>query len=127
MLISVQFAEPMNDTSACLLNHLLIAQVTELNFFHFAQHHFAVSMLVCVPVLHVLPIGHHTDVLAGQAVLPESLPCGGEPLALHVGLYPKVGEEEEEEDAVHPNEMDPEGNLVVTLFHEVVLANVNGD
>lgn len=84
-------------------------------------------MVVCVPVLHVLPIGHHADVLASRAVLPESLPCGREPLALDVGLYPKVGEEEEEEDAVHPNEVDPEGNLVVALFHEVVLANVNGD
>lgn len=109
----------------CVPHRLLIGQ--ELNFFHFTQHLFAVSMVVCVPVLHVLPIGHHADVLAGQAVLPGSLPCGREPFALDVGLYPKVGEEEEEEDAVHPNEVNPEGNLVVTLFHEVVLADVNGD
>lgn len=111
----------------CLPNRLLIAQVKELNFFHFAQHHFAIGMVVYVSILHVLPVGHHADVLAGWAVLPGLLPCGGKPLALDVGLYPKVGEEEEEEDAVHPNEVDPEGNLVVTLFHEVVLANVNGD
>lgn len=111
----------------CLPSRLLIAQDTQLNLFHFAQHHFAVSVVVCVPVLHVLPVGHHADVLASRAVLPESLPCGREPLALDVGLYPKVGEEEEEEDAVHPNEVDPEGNLVVALFHEVVLADVNGD
>lgn len=84
-------------------------------------------MLVRVPILHVLPVGHHADVLAGRAVLPGPLPRGGEPLALDVGLYPKVGEEEEEEDAVHPDEVDPEGNLVVALFHEVVLADVNGD
>lgn len=83
--------------------------------------------MVCVPVLQVLSIGHHADVLAGQAVLLGPLCHGREPLALDVGLYPKVGEEEEEEDAVYPNEVDPEGNLVVTLFHEVVLADVNGD
>lgn len=80
-------------------------------------------MVVCVPVLHVLPIGHH----AGRAVLLGLPRHGREPLTLDVGLYPKVGEEEKEEDTVHPNEVDPEGNLVVTLFHEVVLADVNRD
>lgn len=110
----------MNDIS--LPKHL-IARLTELDFFHLAQHNFTVGMEVCVPVLHVLPIGHH----AGRAVLLGLLRQGREPLALDVGLYPKVGEEEKEEDTVYPNEVDPEGNLVVTLFHEVVLADVNGD
>lgn len=84
-------------------------------------------MVVRVPILQVFPIGHHGDGFAGGAVLFWLVPYGGEPLALHVGLYPKVGEEEEEEDAIHPNEVDPKGNLVVTLFHEVVLADVDGD
>lgn len=126
-LIFVHCAEPMNDTSVFLLAHLLIAPLTELDFFHFAQQHFAVGVVVCIPVFQVLPIGHHADVHASWAVLLGPLRHGWEPLALDVGLYPKVGEEEEEEDAVYPNEVDPEGNLVVTLLHEVVLADVNGD
>lgn len=107
--------------------HLLIAQLTELDFFHFAQQDFAIGMVVCIPVLYVHAIGHHADVLAGWAVLLDLFRRGREPLALDVGLYPKVGEEEEEEDTIDPNEVDPEGNLIVTLFHEVVLADVNGD
>lgn len=106
---------------------LLISRVTKLDFFYFAQEDFAVGVVVCIPILQVFPVGHHSDRFTGWAVLFCPLLCGREPLASYVGLYPKVGEEEEEEDAVHPNEVDPKGNLVVTLFHEVVLADVNGD
>lgn len=52
---------------------------------------------------------------------------GREPVALYVGLHPKIGEEEEEEKAVHPDQVDPQGDLVVTLLHEIVLADVDGD
>ncbi len=83
-------------------------------------------MVVCVPILQVLPIGHHSDRFAGRAVQFRLAVCDREPLTLYVGLYPKIGEEEEEEDAVHPNEVDPKGNLEVTFLHEVVLADVDG-
>lgn len=112
----------MNDTSDYLYR-IISSPSSELDFFHLGQHNFTVGMVVCVPVLQVLPIGHH----AGRAVLLGPLCRGREPLALDVGLYPKVGEEEKEEDTVDPNEVDPEANLVVTLFHEVVLADVNRD
>lgn len=78
-------------------------------------------------VLQVFPIGHHCDMFTDRTVLFRHLCRGREPLGLDVGLYPKVGEEEEKEDTIDPNEVDPKGNLVVTLFHEVVLADVNGD
>lgn len=89
-------------------------------------------MVVGVPVPQVFPIGHHGDGFAGWAIHFRPVRrCRRrrrrQPLALDVGLYPEVGEEEEEEDAVHPNEVDPNGKLVVTLFHEVVLADVKGD
>lgn len=79
-------------------------------------------------VLQVFAVGHHVDGLAGRAVRLWLLGGRGrQPLALDVGLYPEVGEEQEEEDTVDPNEVDPHGHLVVTLVHEVVLADVNGD
>lgn len=38
-----------------------------------------------------------------------------------------MGEEEEEEGSIDPDEVNPEGYLVVTLLHEVVLADVTTD
>lgn len=48
----------------------------------------------------------------------------GEPLALGVGLVPEVGEEHKEESAVHPDEVDDDGDLVVAALHEVILGSV---
>lgn len=98
----------------------------ELNFLYFSHNSFSISVTVPVPVLQVFPIGCHSDRLIDRAVLFWLGVWGREPLSLYVGLNPEVGEEEEEEHAIHPNEVDPEGNLVVALLHEVVLGDVNG-
>lgn len=112
----------------CLLSLHLVSRVKILDLFHFAHESLAVEVVVGMPVLHVFSIGHHGDGVAGRTVHLWLLGgCGRQPLALDVGLYPEVGEEEEEEDTVHPDKVDPKGNLVVTLFHEVVLADVDGD
>lgn len=111
-----------------LLSLHLVSRVKMLDLFYFAHESLAVEVVVCMPVLQVFTIGHHGAGFAGWTVHLRLLGgCGRQPLALDVSLYPEVGEEEEEEDTVHPNEVDPNGNLVVTLFHEVVLADVNGD
>lgn len=47
-----------------------------------------------------------------------------QPLTLHVSLDPEVGEEHEEEGAVHPDEVEDHGELVVTAVHEVILGSV---
>lgn len=50
----------------------------------------------------------------------------GQPLALYVSLVPEVGEEHKEEGAIHPDEVDEQGDLVVTALHEVILGGVKG-
>lgn len=50
-----------------------------------------------------------------------------QPLTLHVGLDPEVGEEDEEEGAVHPDEVNDGGELEVTAVHKVILSGVEGD
>lgn len=106
----------------------LVSRVKVLNLFYFAHVSLAVKEVVGVPILQVFSIGHHGGGFVGWTVHQRLVGgCGRQPLALDVGLYPEVGEEEEEEDTVHPNEVDPKGNLVVTLLHEVVLADVDGD
>lgn len=72
-------------------------------------------------------IGHYRDVFTGRSVLLRLVICGREPVALYVGLHPKIGEEEEEEKAIHPDQVDPQGHLVVALLHEIILADVDGD
>lgn len=80
-----------------------------------------------IPILGVFPVGHHSVGVTDGAVLLRLVLHDGEPVALDVGLHPKVGEEEEEEDSVNPDEVNPQGNLVVALLHEVVLADMNGN
>lgn len=109
--------------SLCLLS---ISRVNKLDFLYFAQEDFPVGVVVGIPVLMVFAIGHHGDGSADWAVL-IGLVWAGKSFALDVGLHPEVGEEEEEEDAVHPDQVNPQGDLIVTLFHEVVLTDVNGD
>lgn len=82
---------------------------------------------MCHPILQVLAICHYSNIIADEAVLFWFVHCDRRPVPLDVGLYPKMGEEEEEEGTVDPDEVDPQGNLVITLFHEVVLADVNRD
>lgn len=50
-----------------------------------------------------------------------------QPLTLHVGLDPEVGEEDKEEGAIHPDEVNDGGELVVTAVHKVILSGVEGD
>lgn len=84
-------------------------------------------MVMHIPIFQAFAVGHHSDGLAGRAIVFGLVVCEREPVASDVGLHPEVGKEDEEEDAVHPDEVDPQGNLVVALLHEVILADVNGD
>lgn len=52
------------------------------------------------------------------------LNCTGQPLPLGVRVIPEVGEQYEEDGAVHPDEVDDDRILVVAAGHEVVLADV---
>lgn len=79
-----------------------------------------------VPILAAFPVGHHSLGVTDGAILRCLVLNYGKPVALYVGLHPKVGKEEEEEDSINPDKVDPQGNLVVTILHEVVLADVNG-
>lgn len=106
---------------------LLTSRVTRLNFFYFAREDFAVSVMVCFPILQVFTVGHHGNGFIGQTIQLWLILRFRQAVALYVGLHPKVWEKEEEEGAIHPDKMDPQGNLVVALFHEVVLADVNRD
>lgn len=48
----------------------------------------------------------------------------GQPLPLGVRVIPEIGEQDEEDGAIHPDEVDDERVLVVAAGHEVVLADV---
>lgn len=48
----------------------------------------------------------------------------GQPLSLSVRVIPEIGEEHKEDGAIHPDEVDNDGILVVAAGHEVVLADV---
>lgn len=50
---------------------------------------------------------------------------GRKPLALDISLDPEVGEENEEQHAVHPDEVDEYGHLVFAVFNEVILRDVD--
>lgn len=50
----------------------------------------------------------------------------GQPLAFHIGLIPEIGEEDEEEGAIHPDEVKDHRHLVITASHEVILCSVKG-
>ena len=51
----------------------------------------------------------------------------GQTLAFGIRLVPEVGEKYEEDNAIHPDEMDEDWKLVVAGGHEVVLGDVDGD
>lgn len=62
-----------------------------------------------------------------EAVVLGLCPNLGQTLAFGVRLVPEVGEEYEEDDAVNPDEVDEDGELVIAGGHEVVLGDVDGD
>lgn len=51
----------------------------------------------------------------------------GQPFAFGVRMIPEIGEEHEEDGAIHPDEVDDDWVLVVTAGHEVVLGDVQRD
>lgn len=62
----------------------------------------------------------------GLAFLIRLFGTLGQPLAFHVGLVPEVGEEDEEEGAIHPDEVEDHRKLVITAGHEVILCSMEG-
>lgn len=47
-----------------------------------------------------------------------------QPLTLHVSLDPEVGEEDEKQGSIHPNEVNDYRELVVTAVHKVPLGGM---
>lgn len=84
-----------------------------------------VASAITVTFLVVLAIGDHGGPI-GLAVEARLGVLLGQPLSLHVCLVPEVGEEHKEEGAIHPDEVDEQGDLVVTALHEVILGGVKG-
>lgn len=81
--------------------------------------------MVRSPIHLLLAIGNVHDTTVGEAVLLGfAFFRYRQPFAPHIGLHPEVGEQDKEECAVDPDEMDEERYLVVTLLHEVVLGDV---
>lgn len=64
---------------------------------------------------------------AATVVLGCLLSHPGQPFTLGVGLVPKVGEEDEEDGPINPDEVDEDGELVLAAGHEVILGDVDGD
>lgn len=64
---------------------------------------------------------------AATIVLGCLLSHSGQPFALGVGLVPEVGEEDEEDGPINPDEVDEDGELVLAAGHEVILGDVDGD
>lgn len=52
------------------------------------------------------------------------LNCTGQPLSFGIRVIPEIGEQHEEDGAIHPYEVDNERVLVVAAGHEVVLTDV---
>lgn len=55
------------------------------------------------------------------------LRCTGQALALGIRVIPEIGEQNEEDGAVHPDEVDNDWVLVVAAGQEVVLGDVQRD
>lgn len=64
---------------------------------------------------------------AATVVLGCLLSHPRQPFALCVGLVPEVGEEDEEDGPINPDEVDEDGELVLTAGHEVILRDVDRD
>lgn len=79
-------------------------------------------------VLQVCAVSQHghLSTISVAVLLRFSFAADGEPLAFDVSLDPEVGEQDEEQHAVNPDEVDKDGHLVFTVFHEVILRDVDG-
>lgn len=94
----------------------------------------AVLMMYAVAVSHKRgsvsdgrgSVGQRCRRSASFAFLNRLFSALGQPLALDVGLVPEVGEEDEEEGAVHPDKVDDHRHLVITARHEVILCSMKG-
>lgn len=84
--------------------------------------------MVCGAVLQVFAVGQrgHLGSISVTVLLRFVLVADREPLAFNVSLDPEVREENEEDHAVDPDEVDKDGHLVFTVFHEVILRDVDG-
>lgn len=78
-------------------------------------------------VLQVCTVSQHglLGAVSAAVLLGFASAGGGQSLALDVSLDPEVGEEDEEEHAVDPDEVDKYGHLVFAVFHEVILRDVD--
>lgn len=47
-----------------------------------------------------------------------------QPLAFGIRVIPEIGEEQEEDSTIHPDQVDDDRVLVVTAGHEVILGDV---
>lgn len=105
---------------------VLAVNAFPLYLLYFPVHTKPVSV-VHGPVLQVCAVRQYgllcavsVAVLLGFVYLAD-----GESLALDVSLDPEVGEEDEEEHAIDPDKVDEYGHLVFTVFHEVILRDVD--
>lgn len=79
-----------------------------------------------------MPLVSFGFAVSNGTILMETVVLGlchdlGQTLAFGVRLVPEVGEERKEDDAVNPDEVDEDRELVIAGGHEVVLGNVDGD
>lgn len=104
----------------------LVFWLAHLNLLHFTIVGKSISV-VHIAVFQVFAIGHnHRLNHSGNAILfGFVLIRNRQSLALYVGLDPEVWEEDEEKHAVEQDEMNEEGNLEFTLFHEVILRDMD--
>lgn len=97
-----------------------------LYLLHFPVHGKPVSV-VRAAVLQVRAVSQYgrLGTISAAILLGFVVAADREPLALDVSLDPEVGEEDEEQHAVHQDEVDEYGHLVFTVFHEVILRDVD--
>lgn len=99
-----------------------------LHFFYFPVCRKSIGMMD-FPVFQMFLMIRSADHPVRHTVLLWYLfsNCGGwETLALDVRLDPKVGEQQEEQHAIDPDEVDPDGDLVIAVLQKVILRDVNG-
>lgn len=111
---------------ALLAADVLLFPPVPLHLLYFPIHSKPVSV-VRSAVLQVCAVRQHGLLRAVSAAVLLGFVwfTDGEPIALDVSLDPEVGEEDEEEHAVDPDEVDENGHLEFTVFHEVILRDVD--
>ena len=86
----------------------------------------AVGDTIAGNILCVLAIAGHSRSI-GLAIVTLFAVQLWQPFAFNVGLVPEVGEQNKEEGAVHPNEVDEQRDLIVTALHKVILRDMEGN